>query len=426
MKINDILLEYDRARAAQAIGPNLWKANLRDKLHLWTIPLRNFEKIFEEKYPAAFKEYGYVLSNPETQEKLAIDALEQLERADPTTNKKYTQWLARMFARDPITKLEDLISTLADYLYKFNKLGVKKLLKPEHSDINRFKDIQTFMDAVDEYDLPEEDANKGHADKVFSDSSVTVIIPRDEPAACAYGRQTRWCTAATRGLNYFDTYNKQGPLYILIPKSPKHEGEKYQLHFPSGQFMNEDDEQQDIQWLLEARFPGLLNFFMEREKKYLENLIQFASDEVLKPILDKISELMMDCVNDIVSDWEVHDDYYYKWLQDEGFVDDDGNIADNAPDYFEYNDDARRSYDRMRDVVTLTPGELKLLTNDYKESEPDEPTEIGDIEAVMRWGFARGSLEDGEEDSLDRYMDRYVHIFKNKEGQWTVQRLADR
>jgi hypothetical protein len=426
MKIDEILLEYDRARAAQAVGPNLWKAMVRDIAQLKNVTLSNFEKDWETKYPISFLEWGTVLTDKASQEKLATNALEQLEKADPTSNKKYTQWLARMFASDPGTKLEDITSTAAEYLYKFNKLGLKKLLKPEHSDLNRFKDLKTFMDVLDQYELPEDESSKGKAKKVYADGDVTVIIPEDEPAACAYGRQTRWCTAATRGMNYFEHYSSQGPLYILIPKSPTHEGEKYQLHFPTGQFMNEDDEQQDIQWLLESRFPGLLNFFIEREQKYLQDLIQFAPNEVLKPILDRIAEIMIDEINDISAEWEINDDYFYKWLRDEGYVDDNDNIKDDAPSYFEYNDEAKRSYERMRDAVTLTPTQIKLLANDYKESEPDEPTEIGDIDMVMRWGFEHGSLEEGEAYRLDQYMGKRVQIFKNKEGQWTVQRIAER
>jgi hypothetical protein len=61
--------------------------------------------------------------------------------------------------------------------------------------------------------------------------------------------ETRWCTSSP-GLTWFDRYIKDGPLYVVIPNSPRKFtgsmdlGEKsglpayrIQFHFPSNQFM---------------------------------------------------------------------------------------------------------------------------------------------------------------------------------------------
>lgn len=421
MKIDDILLEYDRARAAQAVGSRLWQAMIRDILNL-NIPLTDFQKAWEEKYPFSYKQYVNVFTDKAAQEKLMNNALEQLESADPTTNKKYTQWMARMFASDPRTKLEDIASTAAEYLHKFNILSRKRLLKPEHGDINRFKDLKTFMNVLDYYDLPEEDQPKGKAEKLYSDEDVTVIHPEDEAAACAYGRQTRWCTASTRGMNYFDNYNAQGPLYILIPKSPEHQGEKYQLHFPSNQYMNEDDEQVPLVSLITERFPGLLEFFRAKVPWKLNNLIELAPDDVLKPLLDEIADIMIDHINDIVADWEVDDQYYYKWLRDEGFVDDD-EVKDTAPSYLEYNDDARRFYEEAVDAVKLDPADIRKLTREYNRIESDDRVDIYNLEDIMIWNMHQELGRDSA-NSLAEYMRKRVHVFKDKEGNWQVKRIA--
>lgn len=424
MKIKELLLlEYDRARAAQTIGPNLWKAMVRDILGLWTVRLGSFEKDWESKNPTSFKQWGSALTDTVYQNQLANNALEQLEKADPTSNKKYTQWLARMFARDPVTKLEDLVSTLADYLHKFNKLGLKKLLKPEHADINIFKDIQTFMDVMDDYDLPEDDKDTGKATKLYSDSDVTVIIPHDEAAACVYGRQTRWCTAATKGENYFDHYNKSGPLYILIPKNPKYKGEKYQLHFPSDQFMNEQDHNQDIGWLLSDRFPSLVDFFKKREGEYLNDLIQFTDNAVLEQVLDEISRLMTDKITDIISDWEARDDEYYAWLKDEGYVDDDGDIdLEKAPSYLEYNTEAEDEYSQAIEAVKQTPRSIKDLIPEYKSDYPDDETKVPNIEDILIWHIDQ-ELDSDWARQLVRYLKQNVHIYRGKTGQWEVKKV---
>lgn len=421
MRAKEFLLEYDRARAAQAIGPNLWKAALRDRLSLVRIPLKNFDRAFELLYPAAFRSYGSVLTNTDAQQNLADETLEELEKADPTTNKKYTQWLGRMFASDPYKKLEDMISTAADYLYKFNKLSLKKMLKPEHTDINRFKDLKTFMDAVDQYELPDDDANRGQAEKPYADSEVTVIIPKDEASACAYGRQTRWCTAAVHGMNYFDHYNSQGTIYILIPKNPEYSGEKYQLHFPSQQFMNEDDEPADISWLLKTRFPQLLEFFMQREGDKLTKFLAFAPENIIKPILDGIAEIMMEKVNDILGEMETEDDHYYTWLRDNGYTVDDEDIDwEKVPSYFDYNPDAEMYYNLMVDSVTLTPAELQKATIEYIKDDPDrgQPT-IEDIEHVI-YHYIYENAPEGYVGELRRYLNDHVLIRVSRTGEYTV------
>lgn len=430
MKIDEILLEYDRARAAQAVGPLLWQAMIREILNL-NVPLKDFQKSWEEKYPSSYKQYASVFTDKASQEKLMNNALEQLEQADPTTNKKYTQWLARMLASDPRTKLEDMKSTVAEYLHKFNILSRKKLLKPDQTDINRFKDIKTFMNVLDQYELPEEDQAKGKAEKLYSDDTVTVIHPEDQTAACAYGRQTRWCTAATRGINYFDNYNAQGPLYILIPKSPKHEGEKYQLHFPSASFMDENDNSVSLSKLISDRFPGLYEFFLAREKEHIAGLIEFASDEELTPILDQVSEIMGDIVNDISDEWAANDDYYYQWLQDEGYMNEEGDVDwDRAPSYFEYDPEADDNYTKMRHVTSLSPDEFRKLASEWTREESGELAKMSDIKSVFVFNIAQ---ELGDKHShkdtaglgaeLIKHLEKNVLISKNKEGKWEVKKV---
>ena len=154
----------------------------------------------------------------------------------PQKNKKYTQWLARLYAAQS-TKMEDVVSTVREYLVKFDTLLRRKKLPPGYTDINRYTSFGNFMDVMDLYDMPEDEiVDKGNATEVYEDADVRVVVPEDQTAACYYGQGTRWCTASTRGTNYYNHYARQGPLYILLPKKAIHEGEKYQLHFPSEQF----------------------------------------------------------------------------------------------------------------------------------------------------------------------------------------------
>jgi hypothetical protein len=73
---------------------------------------------------------------------------------------------------------------------------------------------------------------------IYKDTgAVKIVIPKTEEAAKFYGRGTRWCTAGDND-NRFNYYNKQGPLYVIIFRGS---GVKWQFHFESGQFMDEQD-----------------------------------------------------------------------------------------------------------------------------------------------------------------------------------------
>ena len=71
-----------------------------------------------------------------------------------------------------------------------------------------------------------------------------ILQPLTETAACQIGVNTEWCTTWGKESlnpnyrersNYFEGYNKQSPLYIIIDKTNLEN--KYQFHFNSKQYM---------------------------------------------------------------------------------------------------------------------------------------------------------------------------------------------
>ena len=76
----------------------------------------------------------------------------------------------------------------------------------------------------------------------------TEITPHTENASCYFGKGTNWCTAPTgnNSSNLFKEYIKQGPTHILIPKAPRYQGEKYQVHAPTQQVTDETNTSVDI------------------------------------------------------------------------------------------------------------------------------------------------------------------------------------
>ena len=173
--------------------------------------------------------------------------LESLERSDPTPNKQYVQWLVKAYVNG--SWLEDLISRGKDNLIKFELLKKKKIIRPEHADIGKFKLLKNLEDAMEQYEIPEEEnTDKGSSSVIEDNQEFKAIVPHTEKAACYYGQGTRWCTAAKNG-NMFKHYDDDNDLVIIIPKKPEYTGEKYQLFNNDSAFlgyftiMNEKDEE---------------------------------------------------------------------------------------------------------------------------------------------------------------------------------------
>ena len=254
MRAREYLVEYNRQKTEQNYGDKIVMIARRDP----TIP----QQVRKEADVA----------------QLVDIVLSHLERADPTRNKEYTQGLAKLYATGGL-KMEDATSTLADYLTKFHKLKVKRMIPSPRNDFLGYKHVGDFMSVVDEYPDPDakEETNRGQAKEVYNDAQVRVIQPEDRTAACYYGQGTRWCTAAKNN-NMFDHYAEESPLYIVIPKKPKHPGEKYQIHFDSRQFMDENDRDANMDELV-GRYPQLGTLFHEEAKEYDEG-DTFAPPEI--------------------------------------------------------------------------------------------------------------------------------------------------
>lgn len=445
MRYAEILNEYDRSKTSQAYGAKLLHKITNDlsmnafpELHkvmtvlfygldvskhdINTLPqgTKMSMAIYGKRYDIGPQNVAQVIQaiTPSTID----DILQNIEDGDPTNNKQYAQWLTKMYANTNV-RLEDIRSTMKEYLTKFEILKRKKLIKPPANDINRYPSVNNFMDVLDTYDLPEEDVPevKGESTEVHKDADVRVIVPEDESAACYYGRGTRWCTAATQGSNYFNQYHRDGPLYILLPTKPGYDGEKYQLHFPSSQFMDETDTQIDIVNLLTNRFPNLKDFFLQVEPG-LKDLIPFTPDEVLEPILKKIEEYGQEVLWETLSDWESQDDYYSQWqaeqalekgylLKDDGTPynadtdfddlpgedDDEKEEAlkeldidwdrvhndDDINNYHDYNSEADQYYRNVMSALETNPQEIREYAQELlDEGEIDELT-IENLDNIM-------------------------------------------
>ena len=261
--------------------------------------------------PAQDKEGNKVKARMTPQEFLAIvqaDPTTKMNNIDPETANskelekikagKYVQWLLKSYLtpnteRQPgdngydkevkqvkETFMEDLYK-VTDDLKKFDRFKGK--LPADARDINKLTP-DSLYDAVKDFDLTLASTTKAErksaevhpgAKLMYDGDNWRVIEIKDKgvvgkEAACFYGgnnQETRWCTSAP-GASWFDRYIKDGPLYVIfnpndtdiapttgLPKT------RYQFHFPSNQFMDKDDRQQDLVQLLNGPMAELKDFF---------------------------------------------------------------------------------------------------------------------------------------------------------------------
>ena len=266
-----ILLEYNRDITAKAWGQKLLAAANKDR-----------------GYKELLKFLG--TSSPQDtnlDDRYINDILSRLEAADPTKNKEYVQALAKLYSAGGL-KMEDVGSTLSDYLTKFHKLKQKKIIPSPRNDFMRYNDVGDFMSVVDEYPEPEDNKNvsKGTSEVYYEDQDLRILVPKDRESACYYGKGTKWCTAATNN-NMYDYYSKQDQLYIILLKKPTYTGEKYQFHFASRQYMDEKDHRINL-FKLADRYPQLRQIFAKQADQY--NVVELLTtkeefDKVIKPAL---------------------------------------------------------------------------------------------------------------------------------------------
>ena len=195
--------------------------------------------------------------------------------------------------------MEDLFKVNGD-LVKFVKY--QKYFPTDKRDINKFSSPSALFAFLQSFQLPEKKQkelekkelkkeirktrhgfNHLGSEIVFEGDNYTVVKiqgdgPEQREAAQWFGGnyeydkgESRWCTSPP-GSNYFKTYIKQGPLYVILANDDKGQVgkvtglpvERYQWHFESNQFMDRDDHQIDLVKFLTGEGKELKNFFKQQ------------------------------------------------------------------------------------------------------------------------------------------------------------------
>lgn len=161
--------------------------------------------------------------------RISEDAYNKLLSIDPTPQKKYLEWMIKKYIIMG-SKTENLekFQSIRNYYELFNK----NLVPKEKRDINSFKNLEELDDLIRDLAnvktgsevrryIKGDDINP--EDIVFENDKVTVVMPKNKEDSCKYGKNTKWCTAASSSSNYFDDYyiRQRGALYYVIVKDPE-------------------------------------------------------------------------------------------------------------------------------------------------------------------------------------------------------------
>ena len=204
---------------------------------------------------------------------------------DPDGTKRNAQWLLNLLLKNNM-QIEDLPEA-RDMITAF--MQHQRQLPAEQRDLNRFKNLGDLEAALQplkgtqvvsqrQADRQVEQGMFAQADVVYNDAQYRILIPKTVEAATYFGVNTRWCTAYTDpARNMFNTYAKQGPLYIVLDKA---NNRRWQFHFESNQFMDEMDRQINLQQFVQEH-PPVAKFFESLDKNG-EQVSTFEGNAVFK------------------------------------------------------------------------------------------------------------------------------------------------
>lgn len=217
---------------------------------------------------------------------------------------KGTAEYKRMMGEHQRLFLEDLHKMTED-LKKYERF--KNQLPQDKRDINKISSDQLF-DLVKDFKLEKTKASKQEKEEaktsyqypgseiVFRGPKWTLIKIEDQgalgkAAAVFFGGyqdgdsgESRWCTSAP-GLNYFNGYIKDGPLYVVLPNDDKGQVgkrtglpvERFQFHFPSNQYMDRHDRQINLVEYLNGPMSELKDFF---KPEFAKGLVSKGGNKV--------------------------------------------------------------------------------------------------------------------------------------------------
>ena len=169
--------------------------------------------------------------------------------------------------------------TVNQYLDSFKQLAKKGIVTGQEKDIGYWikqgwNEFKKFVDNKSQEKTQSQVKQSKKKDVIIAldDDEKMAVIPLTKDASCFYGKGTRWCTSATKGKNYFNSY-----FYIrntiLVYVFMKNSGEKYSMSYSEygkdeNEYFNEMDRKipkQEFEYKTNLSFDEIKSWVKEYE-----------------------------------------------------------------------------------------------------------------------------------------------------------------
>jgi len=194
-----------------------------------------------------------------------ITGLLEIIPQDLTDNQRGTSllWILRLSRKDfdLVNEIFNNIDSIKFYLQRYLERFFLYQQFMSERDLMKIEQLYKLREIVDEADDDIRYHQKLKASKqtgveqgveMFRDDNEWQIAAiHNKGAACSFGQETEWCTADPDA-NYFEEYYKpDDPLFYFKDKV---RDKRYQFHYGTEQFMNEDDHPVDKEVFLELDY----------------------------------------------------------------------------------------------------------------------------------------------------------------------------
>jgi hypothetical protein len=225
-------------------------------------------------------------------------SLSSTDYGDLSADGKFDDWLTRLYVNGA-ADYEDINGEGGDALGAWKALSTRGKLKPAHQDFNKFKALRQIQQIVRDRDYQSElrrikDAEvieKHKREKkevtVVDDERFLVVVPFNYGACYTFnnnnGYQANFCTGSSSGLTWFQRYAPDGPIVSIYDKeNPDNKDGKWQMHLPTNQLQNGDQDNRGNMTRNDERFaelfPGLMKKIADGMTAKAEEIKEASKD----------------------------------------------------------------------------------------------------------------------------------------------------
>jgi hypothetical protein len=231
-----------------------------------------------------------------------LDAsLRSTDYGDISADGKFDDWLTRLYMNGQ-ADYEDINGEGGDALGAWKALSIRGRLKEKDQDFNKFKSLRQIQQLVRDNDYRSElrrikdseviEKHKREKKEVtlIDDERFLVVVPFNYGACYTFnnsnGYQANFCTGSSSGLSWFQRYAPEGPIVSIYDKeNPDNKDGKWQMHLPTNQLQNGDQDNRGNMPRNDERFaelfPGLMKRIADAMTAHAED-IKTSSMDVAK------------------------------------------------------------------------------------------------------------------------------------------------